>query len=120
MFMSGGSKLNYTINITYFKSFATMSLSRLVMHRRKRDFLYFVNMGLVLGLCHETGAWKREDSQHQWDDTIVKRTYDDNVWIDNFRTTRGTLFYICDEFLLLTLAVTKLHSAFCGDFISKY
>ena len=59
MFMSDGSKANYMINITYFKSFDTMSLSRLVMRRCKRDFPYFVSLGLVLGLCQDRGVWKR-------------------------------------------------------------
>ena len=53
MFMSGGSELNDMINITYFKSFDTLSLSRLVMQRCKTDFPYFVSMGLVLGLSQK-------------------------------------------------------------------
>ena len=96
MFMSDGSKLNYMINIVYFKSFDTLSLSRLVMQRRKIDFPYFVIMGLVLGLCQDRGVCKRTRSQHWWNG-VVKRTYDDKFWIDNFRMTRGTFFFICEE-----------------------
>ena len=66
------------------------------MKRRKRDFPYFVSMGLVLGLCQERGVLKRERPQHWWND-IVKRTYDDKFWIHKFGMTRGTLFYICEE-----------------------
>ena len=36
------------------------------MRRRKRDFPYFVSLGLVLGLCQESGVWKRERSHHWW------------------------------------------------------
>ena len=73
------------INITYFKSFHTMSFSRLVRQRSKTDFP-----------SQERGVWKRERSQHWWND-LVKQTYDDKFWIVNFCMTRGTFFYICEQ-----------------------
>ena len=54
--MSGRSKLNYMINITEFKSYDTKSLSRLVMQRHKRDFSYFVSLGLVLDYLTKGGC----------------------------------------------------------------
>ena len=50
--------------------------------------------GLVIGLGHEKGTWKKERST-DWFDHIVLETFDDDQWIENFRMKRETFASLC-------------------------
>ena len=40
--------------------------------------------------------WAKERSAHWWDD-VVKEVFTQQDWLENFRLSRETFFYVCNE-----------------------
>ncbi len=44
----------------------------------------------------ERTIWSKPRSQNWWD-LIVEKTFDDNEWVNNFRLSKSTFNFLCDE-----------------------
>lgn len=66
--------------------------------RNQRQLLFFF-LSLVLtsiAVTRERALWSKARSSDWWD-RIVNQTFDDNNWRENFRMSRATFLYICNE-----------------------
>ena len=83
-----------------------LTLMKQKRSRRRREFdrrqaierLVFVMLMSVscLNLSQERMLWTKERSSHWWEH-VVKSTFTQNDWIENFRMSQCTFSYLCDE-----------------------
>ena len=62
---------------------------RLLVEKQRKQLPYYLYTGLALGLSHEKTIWEKQRSQQWWTD-IVKGTFSDDKWMENFRMTKAT------------------------------
>ena len=67
----------------------TASMYRLLVEKQRRQLPYYLCTGLALGLSHEKTIWEKQRSREWWTD-IVKGTFSDDQWMENFRMTKAT------------------------------
>ena len=60
---------------------------RLLVEKQRRQLPYYLCTGLALGLSHEKTIWEKQRSREWWAD-IVKGTFSDDQWMENFRMTK--------------------------------
>ena len=70
-------------------------MERLLLSKRRKDFPYYLCTGIALGLVQERRIWVKPRSRQWW--TIVKESFDDDQWIENFRMTKETFSILCRE-----------------------
>ena len=69
---------------------------RLLVEKQRRRLPYYLCTGLALGLSHEKTIWEKQRSREWWTD-IVKGTFSDDQWMENFRMTKATFEILCDD-----------------------
>lgn len=63
--------------------------------RVRRQVPYFVSTGLILGLTRPKG--ERIPKSRVWWHDIVKQTFGDNQWIENFRMRKESFMFLCNQ-----------------------
>ena len=90
----------------------TRRTDRLRRRRPQRTALLVILLGGILTQLVHTRlprrVWSYERSAHWWDH-IVLETFNDTDWLENFRLSRATFLYICNE---LSSVVTKQNTRF--------
>ena len=103
---------------TYFserrrRSVRRFELMKMERERRQREFLrkkqrerlMFVTMiSIALVSCNlasERAVWTLQRSSHWWED-VVCGSFSSEQWLENFRMSRSTFQYLCDELRSMT------------------
>ena len=69
---------------------------RLLVEKQRRRLPCYLCTGLALGLSNEKTIWEKQRSREWWTD-IVKGTFSDDQWMENFRLTKATFEILCDD-----------------------
>ena len=67
---------------------------RLLVEKQRRQLPYYLCTGFALGLSSEKTIWEKQRSREWWPD-IVKGTFSDDQWMENFRMTKATFEILC-------------------------
>jgi len=75
---------------------------RRVQHFREKQasqrnlFFLLISAALMVANTVDRRIWKLERSAHWWEH-IVKETFSDHDWMENFRMNRTTFDYLCTK-----------------------
>ena len=64
--------------------------------RLRKQMPFYLSTGLIIGLSREKSVASRPKSRVWWTE-IVKKSFNDQQWIENFRMRKETFTYICNR-----------------------
>jgi hypothetical protein len=64
--------------------------------RLRKQMSFYLSTGLIIGSSREKSVASRPKSRVCWTE-IVKKSFNDQQWIENFRMSKETFTYICNR-----------------------